>query len=607
MNYLKRIFAYLRPYQSLVFLGIICNVLTAVFSLLSVLMTQPFLNILFNTATPAAAAPAAVSLDKNSLSQLFNNYFGNFIAQSSKTEALGLICIAIIIAFFLKNLTRYLALYFLAPVRNGVVRDIRRHIYEKIMRLPLGYFTDTRKGDLLTRITSDAQEIEWSALSTLEVIFREPLMIILSLAAMLFISPTLTLSVLGALVVAAFLIGNIGRNLRKVSALAQERLSEVLSIVEESIGGLRIIKAFNAEATQSRKFNHINDQHAATMTRLFRRRDLSSPLSEFLGVCVFVAILYFGGKQVLAGNSMDAATFLTFLGIFFQVISPAKAFTGAYYNIQKGLASMNRIDAILQEPERISEAADAQSLQTFKQQVEFKNVSFSYGDKAVLHNISFTLPKGKVVALVGQSGAGKSTIADLLPRFYEVPEGEILIDGIDIKKLKIKDLRALMGVVSQEAILFNDSIANNIVFGKEAENVAHEAVAEAAKIANAAEFIELLEQNYDANIGERGSKLSGGQRQRLTIARAVLKNPPILILDEATSALDTESEKLVQAALHQLMQERTVLVIAHRLSTIQAADEILVMKQGSIIERGKHEELLARGGEYSRLVAMQGF
>ena len=489
----------------------------------------------------------------------------------------------------------------------GIVRDIRNKIYDKLLSLPIGYFTEQRKGDLLTRITADAQEVEWSMLSMIEIIFREPLMIILSLILMWIISPSLTLMVLLVLPISGWIIGSLGKVLKQASLQAQAQLSALLSIVEESIGGLRIIKAQHAETWMKAKMQTENDQHFAYQTNLFRRRDLSAPLSEFLGVCVFVAILYFGGLGVLnKSSSLDAAMFITFLGIFFQMITPAKSFATAWYNIQKGMASLNRINEILETPIRIKENDNAVAKTHLSDKVEFKNVNFTYNnERAVLQNINFTLPKGKTIALVGQSGSGKTTIADLLSRFYDIAEGEILIDDINLKNIRTADLRQLLGIVNQEAVLFNDTVFNNIAFGM--DNASTEAVEKAARIANAHEFIEKLAQGYQTSVGERGSKLSGGQRQRITIARAILRNPQLLILDEATSALDSESEKLVQQSLTELMKNRTSLVIAHRLSTIQAADEILVMNNGKIVERGTHQELIDLQGEYSNLVKLQAF
>ncbi|MCB0514848.1 MAG: ABC transporter ATP-binding protein [Chitinophagales bacterium] len=606
MNLYRTFWAYLKPYRFYALLNMLSNLFTVVFSLFSVLMVWPFLNLLFGTQDLVKNAPP-LAFNKESISQNFNFFLSNIIATRGTEQALLFICALIIGMFFLKNLGRYMALFWLAPLRNGIVRDIRNKIYDKLLSLPIGYFTEQRKGDLLTRITADAQEVEWSMLSMIEIIFREPLMIILSLILMWIISPSLTLMVLLVLPISGWIIGSLGKVLKQASLQAQAQLSALLSIVEESIGGLRIIKAQHAETWMKAKMQTENDQHFAYQTNLFRRRDLSAPLSEFLGVCVFVAILYFGGLGVLnKSSSLDAAMFITFLGIFFQMITPAKSFATAWYNIQKGMASLNRINEILETPIRIKENDNAVAKTHLSDKVEFKNVNFTYNnERAVLQNINFTLPKGKTIALVGQSGSGKTTIADLLSRFYDIAEGEILIDDINLKNIRTADLRQLLGIVNQEAVLFNDTVFNNIAFGM--DNASTEAVEKAARIANAHEFIEKLAQGYQTSVGERGSKLSGGQRQRITIARAILRNPQLLILDEATSALDSESEKLVQQSLTELMKNRTSLVIAHRLSTIQAADEILVMNNGKIVERGTHQELIDLQGEYSNLVKLQAF
>ena len=455
----------------------------------------------------------------------------------------------------------------------------------------------------MSRITADVQEIEWSILNALESLFREPIIIVLSLIFMLYVSPTLTGFVFVLMLFSAVIIGGIGRTLRKSSSKVQERLGSIVSIVEEAISGLRIIKGFNAEKYQENKFNRENNDYRRMQTRMLWRRDLASPLSEFLGIAVVSVLLWFGARMVFKG-SIEASTFISFLYAFFSVLNPAKAFSRGLYDVQRGIAAMQRVEHILHAPIVVEEKPDAQAFTEFKKSIEYRNVSFNYrGDESVLKNINLNIHKGKLIALVGASGAGKSTMADLLPRFYDVTEGGIFIDGINIKDLSLRDLRQQLGIVSQEAILFNDTIYNNIVFGM--ENITPEDVERAAKIANAHNFILATENGYQTNIGDRGSKLSGGQRQRLTIARAVLKNPPILILDEATSALDSESEKLVQEALLNLMKDRTSMVIAHRLSTVQHADEIIVMRAGQIVERGSHAELLEKNGEYRKLVELQ--
>lgn len=515
----------------------------------------------------------------------------------------------VVIMFFLKNLTRYLAMYFLVPIRNGVVRDIRRDVYHKILSLPIGYFTDERKGDMMARMTNDVQEVEWGIMNSLEAAFREPLNIIVFLITMFTMSSELTTFVLVLLPIAGLIIGRIGKSLKKKSAQAQEKMGELLSNIEETLGGLRIIHAFTAEKSASKKFGSLNNQHFGLMNKIGRRRDLSSPVSEFLGTLVMTVVMYFGGLLVLGSDSkLEPSEFIAFIAIFSQVIPPAKSLTTAWYNIQKGLASSDRIYKILDAEVLVKDPEHPIEGKPFSDKIHFDGISFSYikeDGKSVLKNISLEIPKGKTVALVGQSGSGKTTLADMLPRYYDVDRGKITIDGVNIKDMRVADLRGLMGIVTQESILFNDTVFNNISFGM--ENASEEEVIAAAKIANANDFITAMSDGYQTTIGDRGSKLSGGQRQRLSIARAVLKNPPILILDEATSALDTESERLVQEALINLMKQRTTLVIAHRLSTIVHADEIIVMQSGEIVERGTHQELLNKKGYYKRLFDLQTF
>jgi ABC-type multidrug transport system fused ATPase/permease subunit len=528
------------------------------------------------------------------------------IVEQGKGAALAFVCFSILGVFFFKNLFRYLSLFFMAPVRNGIIRDLRQQLFDKVLFLPLAYFSEERKGDLMSRITADVQEVEWSILNVLESIFREPLIIVGALAFMLYVSPSLTLFVFGLMIFTAVVIGGIGRTLKRSSNLVQQKLGDIVSIVEEALGGLRIIKGFNAEAYQQQKFARENNHYRWILTRLLWRRDLSSPLSEFLGIGTVAVLLWYGSQQVFSGQ-LQAETFLTFIFAFYNVIDPAKSLTKSIYNIQKGIGAMQRVELVLDAKAAIQEKPDAVAIESFERKIEYRGLSFRYrqDDGPVLQDINLEIARGEVVALVGASGAGKTTLADLLPRFYDPTTGGIYIDGLDIRDCQLHSLRQLMGIVSQEAILFNDTIYNNIVFGM--EGVSMEDVAQAAKVANAHDFIMATEQGYQTNIGDRGSKLSGGQRQRLTIARAILKNPPILILDEATSALDSESEKLVQEALGQLMKNRTSIVIAHRLSTIQYADKIVVMKQGRIVEQGTHQTLLERGGEYRKLVGLQAF
>jgi ABC-type multidrug transport system fused ATPase/permease subunit len=602
-----RLLSLIKPYKGRAIASIAFNILTVVFSLFSLTMIVPFLNVLFSQERSYKLEPWSGSVKV--LLNNFNYYLADFVVREGQVQALLLISILVIVMFFFKNLTRYMAMYYLAPIRNGVVRDLRLSIYRKILALPIGYFTDERKGDIMARMTSDVQEIEWGIMNSLEAAFREPLNIIIFLITMFTMSPQLTLFVLIMLPMAALLIGRIGKSLKKKSAQAQEKTGELLSNIEETLGGLRIIHAFTAEDKSTARFGKINHDQYSLMNRISRRKDLASPLSEFLGTLVMMIVMYFGGRIVMSpGTALGPSEFIAFIAIFSQLLPPAKSLTQAWYNIQKGMASSERIYQILDAEINVKELPDARSIQKFDDKIEFKNVSFSYRKDDmvyVLKDINLTIPKGKTIALVGQSGSGKTTLADMLPRYYDPNNGEIFIDGNNLKSLKIKDLRQLLGVVTQESILFNDSVLNNIAFGL--DNISEEDVINAAKVANAHEFIANLPQGYHTFIGDRGGKLSGGQRQRLSIARAVLKNPPVLILDEATSALDTESERLVQDALTTLMKQRTTLVIAHRLSTIIHADEIIVMQQGEIKERGTHHELLAANGYYKKLYDLQSF
>ncbi|MCB0527926.1 MAG: ABC transporter ATP-binding protein [Saprospiraceae bacterium] len=601
-----RLLRYYKPYKRLLALAVLCNLLMSLFMVVSIPVLQPFLQILFNpdalTEKGGGVSPNASGL--RGLEEKLNVFFADLIQQHGREEALLIVCIFLVLTFFGKNLFRYLSLYFLAPVRNGIVHDLRQKLVGKILELPLSYFSEERKGDLMSRISADVQEVEWSIVGVVESVAREPLIILGSLAFMVFVSPQLLIFVFGLMAFSGLIIGGIGRSLRRQSGEAQQRLGMIGSLVEETLGGLRIIKGFNAEAWQSERFGGENKRYARTLTRLYRRKDLASPLSEFLGIGAVAILLWFGAKQVFAGE-ISAATFITFLYAFYNIIEPAKQLSSASYSIRKGMGALERVESVLNATVSIGDRADAAGIAAFEDKVEYKGVSFRYqnAEREALEDIDLNIPRGRIVALVGASGAGKSTVADLLPRFYDVTGGAILIDGKDIRSLKIKDLRALMGIVSQEAILFNDTVRNNIAFGNESATDAE--IEAAAKAANAHEFIDRLPEGYLTNIGDRGSKLSGGQRQRLTIARALLKNPPILILDEATSALDSESEKLVQAALDKLLQNRTALVIAHRLSTVQHADEILVLDAGKVVERGTHEQLMHSGNIYRKLVELQ--
>lgn len=605
---------YINGYWNYGILNIFFNILSVIFSLFSIAMVFPFLQVLLFgkqedlQATVSKGAPA-FELNTHSITELVNYKLATNILTEGRLNTLVTICVFVIITFFLKNLFRYLGMFFIAPIRNGVVRDMRNKMYDKVLRLPLSYYSEERKGDIMSRMTADVQEVEWSIMQSLEMIFREPVNILIYLGSLVVISPQLSFFSLVLLPLSGIMIGRVGKTLRRSSTKSKEKMGLLLSIMEETLGGLRIIKGFNAEKKMNDHFRNENQNLTNISVRMYRKTDLASPMSEFLGVTVMVIILYFGGKLVLGNDpSMNGSEFLTFLIIFSQLLTPAKSLTTAYYNVQKGLASAERIDKILNAEVTIQDAKDAREIHSFQREIEYKNVSFAYHKGQVgwvLNHINLKIEKGKTIALVGQSGSGKTTLADMLPRFYDTTEGEILIDGVNIQQLKLHDLRALMGIVTQESILFNDTVYENIAFG--IENVTEEQVIEAAKIANAHEFISQMPEGYQTNIGDRGSKLSGGQRQRMSIARAVLKNPPILILDEATSALDTESERLVQDALNKLMRNRTSVVIAHRLSTIQHADEIIVMQKGQLIERGTHTELIQRNGAYKKLHDLQAF
>lgn len=598
-----RILRYLRPFTLNLVLSVSFNILAALFSLFSFLMVVPFLEILFGTTDLVLDKPE-LSFSVNALIARFNYEISQLIVNEGATAALVLICLLVLGTSLFKNLFRYLSLYVMSPARHGVTRSIRNELFKKVLALPLSYFSEERKGNTLTKASSDVQEIEFSMLHTLEVIFKEPITILFYLITLFIINPFLTLFILVLLPVTGLVIGRIGRKLKMAAAKGQIWLSNLLSTLEESLSGLRIVKAFSAEEKMVHRFERENEAYFKINVGLYRRRDLSSPLTEFLSTIVIVAVLYLGSTSVLDGN-IEPGVFIGYLVVFSQLINPSKTFSKAYYQIQKGIASSKRIEELLDADIKIKEKPNAKSIKTFEHEIEYEDVSFAYDKEPVLENVKVKIPKGRMIALVGPSGSGKSTFADLLPRFYDVTQGSIKIDGKDIRDYKIADLRGLMGIVSQEAILFNDTIHNNIAFGK--RNVGMNEVMEAAKIANAHDFIMRMDKGYDTIVGDRGNRLSGGERQRITIARAVLKNPAILILDEATSSLDSHSEKLVQEALFKLMQNRTSIVIAHRLSTIQFADEILVMRDGKILERGNHIGLMSKNGFYKELVNMQAF
>lgn len=603
MKQFKRLIFYVKPYWGKALLNGLFNILGSISSLFSLTMVIPFLGILFGTQ-PKVYNPVPLEFSLSSLQHNFNYLLTLQIDKYGPASALLVVSIIVVLTSLLKNFFIFMANYFMAPIRNGVIQDIRNRLYEKILQLPLSFFSNERKGDIITRMSNDVQEVEWSIMSSIELIFRDPITILIYVVTLFFMSYELTLFALILIPVSGLVIGRVGKTLRKQSNQGQRRIGGIISVVEETLSGIRIIKGFNAEDKMNQRFKSMNHFYTKLMIKLFRRRYLASPLSEFLGTIVLVSLMFFGGSLVLnQKTSLTSQEFIAYLVIFSQIINPAKAFSQAYYNIQKGLASLERIEQILNADIKIYEAPNAKPIKDFKHAIEFRNVSFKYENEYVLKNISFTIEKGKTVALVGPSGAGKSTIADLIPRFFDVTEGEILIDGIPIKDLKIKDLRSLMGIVTQQPILFNDTIFRNIAFG--VDNATEEQVLEAAKVANAYDFIMEYPNHVYTNIGDSGDKLSGGQKQRLSIARAVLKNPPILILDEATSSLDTESERLVQDALSKLMTNRTSLVIAHRLSTIVNADLILVLNKGEIVERGTHEELITKNGLYKKLHDIQ--
>ncbi len=605
MKSLLKIFRYVIPYWRFALLNILFNLLAALFSLVTFTMVIPFLGLLFGTIKPVNYAPA-LTLNTQSISDNFFYMMNNIILQHGKSQALLYICIAVVILFFTKNLFRYLAMFFIAPLRNGMVKDLRNDLFKKLLILPLSYYSEQRKGDIITRITGDVQEIEWSVMSSIVMIFRDPLTIMIFVASLFVISFKLTLFMLILIPLTAIIVGGIGKSLRRSSRKVQKKMGEMVSTIEETLSGLRILKAFNVLDFSAKRFVKLNSYYTKKANTVYRKRDAASPVSEFLGAIVMVIIMWFGGSLVLGkSGNVSAEEFIAYMVIFSQIIPPSKSFTDAVYSIQKGKASIERVQELLQAEEIIEEAPDALSISEFNKCIEFRNVSFSYQKEYVLRNINLRIDKGKTIALVGHSGAGKTTIVDLIPRFYDCTEGEILIDGIPIKRLKIDHLRNLLGIVPQESVLFNESVQNNIALGQ--PNISEYSVIEAAKIANAHEFIMQLEQNYQTNIGDRGNKLSGGQCQRLNIARAVLKNPPILILDEATSSLDTESERLVQDALQNIMQNRTSIIIAHRLSTIQHADEIIVLENGEIVERGTHSELISQNSVYKKLCEMQSF
>lgn len=603
INVLRR---FVLPYKRYLVLSVVFNILSAILNIFSFAALIPILQILFQT-NDAETATALMAWDWTNIQEvLMNNmnyYINSLISEWGQTTTLLFIGIFLGVTTFLKTGSYFLAAATIIPIRTGVVRDIRNQLYQKITSLPLGFFSEERKGDIIARMSGDVQEIEISIMASLEMLFKNPILIVCYFAALLFISWELTLFTITIVPIMGWFMGWVGRKLKQDSIKAQTLWSDTMSQVEETLGGLRIIKAFCAEGKMNRRFDAINTAYRNDIMKVNIRQSSAHPMSEFLGTVMIVIVLWFGGVLVLNNHTLSGPIFIYYLVMLYSIINPLKDFSKAGYNIPKGLASMERIDKILKAENTIKEPAHPKRLLSFEHQIEFRNVSFKYGEQWVLKDINLTIPKGKTIAIVGQSGSGKSTLVDLIPRYYDVQEGEVLIDGINVKDLGIQDLRQLIGNVNQEAILFNDSFRNNISFG--VENATQEQIEEAAKIANAYDFITASEQGFDTNIGDRGSRLSGGQRQRVSIARAILKNPPILILDEATSALDTESERLVQDALERLMKTRTTVAIAHRLSTIKNADEICVLHEGQIVERGTHEELLSIDGYYKHLQEMQ--
>jgi subfamily B ATP-binding cassette protein MsbA len=599
MKKFTRIFGYLKKHGGKLVLYFVCTILATVFGVISIGMLIPFFGLIFD----AAQTGGGNIIKSNVLGSFITNNLIRIIDEYGKIAGLTAICIFIIVATFLKNLFLYLSNRISVPVRSAIITELRGDLYDKILRLPIGYFTEKRKGDIISRMTNDIGEIEGSVVGTFDGMIKDPLTVIGYLIFLVIISPKLSLFLLVLLPVTGLFIGRISRKLKKQSHEAAEKLGESLSILDETLSGLRVIKAFLAEKLLSSRFHKANRDLYHVRKKMGARRDLASPLTELLGVIVLCIILYFGGRLVLETNELKGEELMAYIASFAMLINPAKNISTSFFNIQRGAAALTRVEEIMNALVVVDENVHGKRLQSFNDKIEFKGATFAYQDAVILDKINLIVEKGRTIALVGSSGAGKSTLADLVPRFHDVSGGEVLIDGINIKDYSLQSVRSLMSIVTQEPILFNDTIANNIKLGK--EDATQEEIITAAKVANAHNFIIQKEIGYETNIGDRGGKLSGGERQRLTIARALIKNPPILILDEATSSLDTESERLVQDAINNMMQNRTSIVIAHRLSTIRHADEIIVLQKGKIVERGTHEQLLGQNGFYRKLVEMQ--
>ena len=606
MYALKKLTGYVIPYWKNAVLGILLNLMGTIFSLFSFTMAIPFLKILFDQKT-AITEPVPFQLSADAIQHNFNYLVSQIITEKGPETALVLVSIMVVGLVLLKTSFTYLGNYTIVPLINGVIRDIRNKLYVKITNLPIAYYSEERRGNILLKSTGDVQELANTILNPLRQAVKAPIQIIIYITALFVMSYKLTFFVLVLIPLSGYAISVVGKNLKKASVKGQNKLGELLSMLEETIFGLRIIKAFNSEDRVKRKFQKENQKYTRIMNRILRKRMLANPFSEFLSMAVIVVIMWYGGSQVLSTeiNVLSPEAFITYLIIFSQVIQPSKVISNYYYNVKKGMASFDRIESVLNAEETIKEKPDAKNIKEFKDSIVYEDVSFWYNHDYVLNNVSLDIGKGETVAIVGQSGAGKSTLVSLLPRFYDVKGGDIRIDGISIKDLKVKDLRGLIGLVTQESILFNDTVYNNIAFGR--DDATYEQVEEAARVANAHDFVMELENGYETNIGDQGNKLSGGQKQRISIARAIMKNPPILILDEATSSLDTESEKLVQDALYRLMHNRTSIIIAHRLSTVREADKIVVLHQGTVRETGSHNELIQQEGIYKKLHEMQMF